>query len=101
MNLISFMVYFVQQQTHILDVGEINGLTVDWVSRHVYWTDVERKTVEVADYAGVNRRVLVSTGLEAPRGIVASPLFGYTNSFKLLKHYNSVMLKTEVDRVLK
>ena len=81
------MVYFVQQQTHISDVGEINGLTVDWVSRHVYWTDVERKTVEVADYAGVNRRVLVSTGLEAPRGIVASPLFGYKIN---LCYYNTI-----------
>ncbi|XP_052818952.1 low-density lipoprotein receptor-related protein 4-like isoform X2 [Mya arenaria] len=59
------------------DVGEINGLTVDWVSQHVYWTDAERRTVEVSDYEGRSRRVLVSTDLQAPRGIVASPLFGF------------------------
>lgn len=58
------------------DVDEINGLTADWVSAHVYWTDVHRKTVEVADYDGKSRRVLVSDDLKTPRSIVAAPLFG-------------------------
>ena len=60
-------------------MDEINGLTVDWVSSHVYWTDVHRKTVEVADYDGRARRILVSKDLNSPRSIVASPLFGYVD----------------------
>ncbi|XP_060601666.1 uncharacterized protein LOC132754927 [Ruditapes philippinarum] len=59
------------------DVGEVNGLTVDWVSRHIYWTDLERKTVEVANYDGSSRRVIVSSDLKSPRAIVASPIYGY------------------------
>ncbi|KAH3772675.1 hypothetical protein DPMN_174017, partial [Dreissena polymorpha] len=58
-------------------VGEVTSLTVDWVSRHVYWTDVERRTVEVAGYDGNFRRVIVNTELDTPRGIVAAPLFGF------------------------
>jgi hypothetical protein len=63
--------------TYIVDVGEVNGLTVDWVSRHIYWTDLERKTVEVANYDGSSRRVIVSSDLKSPRAIVASPIYGY------------------------
>lgn len=60
----------------VSDVSEINGLTVDWISRHIYWTDVERKTVEVANYDGSGRRILVSRELKSPNSIVAAPLFG-------------------------
>lgn len=64
--------------THAVpEVGEVTSLTVDWVSSHVYWTDVERRTVEVAGYDGDFRRVIVSTDLDSPRGIVAAPLFGW------------------------
>lgn len=55
------------------DIGESNGVAVDWVSRHVYWTDGTMRSVEVAEYDGTNRRVLNIDGLMTPRGIVADP----------------------------
>lgn len=55
---------------------EVNGLTLDYASGHVYWTDAQRRRIEVADYDGNNRRILISGGLENPRSIVADPLHG-------------------------
>lgn len=58
-----------------VDVQEVNGVAVDWLSQHVYWTDAVRGTVELCDYDGDNRRVVVS-GLGNPRAIVISPREG-------------------------
>jgi len=59
------------------DVLEVNGLTVDWVSRHIYWTDGRKRSVEVAEFDGTNRRILISEGLSQPRGIYADPVNGF------------------------
>ena len=48
----------------------MNGLTVDWVSRHIYWTDGQKHSIEMADYDGNNRKVLGIYGLVSPRGIL-------------------------------
>ncbi|ESP02573.1 hypothetical protein LOTGIDRAFT_138195 [Lottia gigantea] len=58
-------------------VIECYGLSVDWISNHVYWTDSGKRTVEIANYDGSGRRLLVSSGLEKPRGIVVDPIFKY------------------------
>ena len=60
----------------VADVGEINAVAVDWVSKHVYWTDARRHSVEVSEFDGSNRRVLSIDDLDAPRGIVADPNAG-------------------------
>ncbi len=57
------------------DVLEVNGMTVDWTTRLLYWTDARRRTIEVSDYDG-NRRTLSVEGLLAPRGIVVDPVGG-------------------------
>ena len=58
------------------DVTEINGLTIDYVSQHIYWTDARKRTIEVSQYDGSKRRVLIDTGLFIPRGIYAYPQKG-------------------------
>lgn len=47
------------------------GLAVDWLSRQVYWTDIDSKTVEVSDYEGSVRTLLLTRddGLSGPRAI--------------------------------
>ncbi len=60
----------------ILDLWEPNGITVDWISGQIYWTDSQTRRIEVADYHGNNRRTLFSTDIVFPRGIVADPLNG-------------------------
>ncbi|GFO27156.1 low-density lipoprotein receptor-related protein 4-like, partial [Plakobranchus ocellatus] len=59
------------------DVEECNGLTADWVSRHIYWTDAGRLTLEIANFDGSGRRVLVGSGLLNPRGVLVDPTYGY------------------------
>ena len=61
----------------VSDVKEVNGLTVDWVSRHIYWTDAQTGLIEMSDYDGLYRRIIVSWGLMLPRGIYADPINGY------------------------
>ena len=56
------------------DVSRCNGVAVDWLSSHIYWTDESRQTVEMADYTGQYRRILVHVGLKWPRGIVVDPI---------------------------
>ena len=58
------------------DVVECNGLSVDWISNHIYWTDAGRLTVELSNYDGSGRRILIGYGLQIPRGIIVDPVFG-------------------------
>ena len=56
------------------DISLVEGLDVDWIEGKLYWTDVERNTIETAYFNGSRRRTLVSRDLDKPRGIVADPL---------------------------
>ena len=58
------------------DVIEANGLSVDWVSRNVYWTDARKRTLNVVDYDGHNKRILGISGLLMPRAVYADPIGG-------------------------
>ena len=58
---------------------KVNGLTVDWVSSHIYWTDARKQTVEVAEFGGTNRRILITERLSQPRGIYADPVNGFVS----------------------
>ena len=50
-------------------------MSVDWISNHIYWTDAGKKTIELANYDGKGRRILIGYGLEKPRGIIVDPVF--------------------------
>ena len=55
------------------NVGVCDGLAVDWISSQLYWTDTTNNTISVSDLEGKNTRILVSAGLDEPRGIVLDP----------------------------
>jgi len=55
----------------------VNGLAVDWISSHIYWTDGRKRSVEVAEFDGTNRRILITDGLSQPRGVYADPINGF------------------------
>lgn len=47
------------------------GLALDWLSQQVYWTDTNSRTIEVSDYSGEVRTLLLTreNGLSGPRAI--------------------------------
>lgn len=59
------------------NLGQIDGIAVEWESDLIYWTDYTNKRIEVAQLNGKNRRSLVSTGTRRPRGIAVDPRKGY------------------------
>jgi sugar lactone lactonase YvrE len=58
------------------NVRSPDGLAVDWVHGHVYWTDSSLKRIEVATLDGQRRKVLFDEHLEEPRGITVDPKNG-------------------------
>ena len=52
------------------------GLTLDWVTKRLYWVDDIKNTVEVVGTDGSDRRVLKDS-LDKPRDIVVEPFQKY------------------------
>ena len=55
------------------------GIAVDWVTRKLYWTEnigEEKSKIEVANFDGSYRKVLVWTDVDKPRAIAVDPLSG-------------------------
>ena len=63
-----------------INLNTPDGIAVDWINRKLYWTDTGIDMIEVADFNGTNRLVLVKTALEEPRAIVVHPIVGYVKS---------------------
>lgn len=64
-------------ETFLTDVSSPEGISIDWVSRAIFWTDSAKETVEVAHLDTRIRKVLISDGLKNPRGIAVHPYRGY------------------------
>uniref|UniRef100_A0A8C6B9V0 Low-density lipoprotein receptor-related protein 2 n=1 Tax=Monodon monoceros TaxID=40151 RepID=A0A8C6B9V0_MONMO len=54
-----------------------DGLAVDWVGRHIYWSDARSQRIEVAELDGRYRKWLISTQLDQPAAIVVNPKLGF------------------------
>lgn len=65
----------------VAGLGTVNGLSVNWVTKHVYWTDEVYRTIELCEYLGNNRRVLHVPNLEKPRDVLVDPVNGYVRFY--------------------
>ncbi|KAJ8923679.1 hypothetical protein NQ315_010260, partial [Exocentrus adspersus] len=59
------------------DITMSDGLAVDWIYNHIYWTDTGKNTIELANFDGKMRKVLIKDELEEPRAIALNPLEGW------------------------
>ncbi|KAK2501683.1 hypothetical protein MC885_006518, partial [Smutsia gigantea] len=58
------------------DLMQPDGLAVDWVGRHIYWSDAKSQRIEVAELDGRYRKWLISTQLGQPAAVVVNPKLG-------------------------
>lgn len=56
--------------------GTCDGIAVEWLSNLLYWTDTTNDVIGVARLDGSNKRVLMSLGLDEPRGLAVDPRRG-------------------------
>ena len=60
----------------------LEGLAVDWIGENLYWIVSDWDQIEVCDLGsgggggGVNRRTVVSGGMESPRSLALDPRAG-------------------------
>uniref|UniRef100_A0A3Q4H6C5 Low-density lipoprotein receptor-related protein 2 n=1 Tax=Neolamprologus brichardi TaxID=32507 RepID=A0A3Q4H6C5_NEOBR len=57
-------------------IANPDGIAVDWVGRHIYWTDAGTNRIEVAKLDGRYRKWLIHTDLNQPAAIVVNPSLG-------------------------
>ena len=73
----TFLTSLLHQKVIIRDnLGQVDGLAVEWESGLIYWTDYIFERIEVARIDGLYRRTLFYTNLYNPRGIAVDPKSG-------------------------
>ena len=50
------------------------GLAVDWVTKKLYWTEAGMDRIEIANYDGSDRSILLWEDLDRPRDILVDPI---------------------------
>ena len=66
-----------RETVHRGSVLTADGLAVDWVYSHLYWTDTGSNTVAMSDLKGRMTAVLVKDDLQEPRAIALHPEKGF------------------------
>ncbi|XP_035777504.1 very low-density lipoprotein receptor-like isoform X1 [Anopheles albimanus] len=54
-----------------------DGLAVDWIYNHIYFTDIKKSTIELTNFDGNMGKVLIKDDLEIPRAIALDPIDGW------------------------
>ena len=59
-----------------VDINDVNGIAVDWISRNLFWTDSVTNRIQVVRMDGVDRKTLIWDDVHDPRNIVLDPFLG-------------------------
>ncbi|KAE9545608.1 hypothetical protein AGLY_001151 [Aphis glycines] len=58
-------------------LSSADGLAVDWIYGHIYWTNADRDSIELANFEGNMQKTLFKSELKEPRSIAVDPLNGW------------------------
>ncbi|CAH1782417.1 unnamed protein product [Owenia fusiformis] len=58
-------------------LGQVEGIAVDWLNNHIYWTDILLRQIFVSNTDGSRQHILFQKDLEKPRGIAIDPIEKY------------------------
>ncbi|XP_055345561.1 prolow-density lipoprotein receptor-related protein 1-like [Paramacrobiotus metropolitanus] len=62
---------------HSSSLSNPDGMAVDWIGKNLYWCDKGSDTIEVSNFDGGWRKILLKEGLHEPRALVVDPHHGY------------------------
>ena len=52
-------------------------VAIDWINRKLYWCDFGTDTIEYSKLDGTNRKLLLNTNVDQPRGLAIDPFSGH------------------------
>ncbi|XP_025410493.1 very low-density lipoprotein receptor-like isoform X6 [Sipha flava] len=58
-------------------LSSADGLAVDWIYGHIYWTNADKDSIELANFEGNMQKTLIKSELKEPRSIAVDPLNGW------------------------
>ncbi|XP_076077801.1 low-density lipoprotein receptor-related protein 6-like [Mytilus galloprovincialis] len=74
-----------------------DSIAVDWIHKHIYWTDLSDRQIHVCDYYGVHRKTFVTKELVYPDALALSPKDGlmFFSDFDLI--FGGKILRSAMD----
>ncbi|XP_005110515.1 low-density lipoprotein receptor-related protein 6 isoform X2 [Aplysia californica] len=92
----------------ISKIGHVQDLTIDYVDRRLYWTDVSDHSIKSSDMNGGDQRLVVQSQIRQPLGLSQYQDFVYWTDFKRktierankTDGLNRTMIQGEVDLVM-
>ncbi|XP_052065219.1 low-density lipoprotein receptor-like [Mytilus californianus] len=59
------------------DIDTPEGIAIDWIHDHLYWTDTGLNIIQVSNLEGGKKATIIDNDLDEPRGIALDPIHGY------------------------
>ncbi len=98
---VSLQIFFAERAEHTIFAGDVDAdakvtnvkklpihglvyprnLAVDWISNKLYIVETGSRRIDVSDFQGTYRTVVVADDLTLPIDVALDPLVGYSSSF--------------------